>query len=374
MARIKVRYFVEKPGANGRPRFFWQPSKDLRRHGFQPRRLADDRALAIEEAERRNEEVDRWRADRETVAEPAAPDSLAALIADYRTGRRWHELEPKTRRSYEWCFGILTEWAGDAPVAAIDARRIERFHEALAVRTPAKANAAVRVLRLLLEHARRSGTIAVNPAIRPRLADTARKGRLWSREAIAAFVAAADAAGHHSIGTAVLLNEWLGQREGDLLALPRNAWKGGELVIEQSKTGATVALPLGMVPHLVARLEAELARQAARKVTATTLLVCETTGRPWREDHFRHVFAKIRAIAAKACPELVGLWFQHFRHTAVTRLAEAECELPMIAAITGHSLATVAQIVDRYLIRTRRLARAAFARRIDAERKERNEI
>lgn len=371
--REKPRYFVEKSGAGGRSRYFWQPSKDLRAAGFQPMRLVDDEATAMRQADARNDEVDRWRDGRDLIAPAPSVDSLSGLIADYRTTRRWREIAPRTKRSYEYCFGILVEWAGDVPVTAIDARRIERFHEALAVKTPAKANASVRVLRLLLEHARRKGVVIVNPAIRPRLVDSARKGRLWSHEAIAAFVAAADAAGYPSIGTAVALNEWLGQREGDLLALSRNAWKGGELVIEQSKTGAIVALPLGMVPHLVARLDAELARQAARKVTATTLLVCETTGRPWGEDHFRHAVADIRSTAAKSCPELDGLWFQHLRHTAVTRLAEAECELPMIAAITGHALATVAQIVDRYLVRTRRLARAAFARRIESERKERNE-
>lgn len=373
MAREKPRYFVEKAGAGGLPRYFWQPSKDLRDAGFQPARLLGDEAAAMQQADRRNEEVDRWRDGRDFIAPTAAVDSLDALIADYRTSRRWRELKPKTRRSYEYCFGILVEWAGDAPVTALDARRIERFHEALARKTPATANACVRVLRLLLEHARREGIVAINAAIRPRLVDSARKGRLWSREAIDAFVAAADAAGFPSVGTAVALNEWLGQREGDLLALPRSAWKGGELIVEQSKTGAQVALPLGMVPHLVARLDAELERQAARKVTATTLLVCETTGRPWREYHFVHTVADIRATAAKDCPELTGLWFQHLRHTAVTRLAEAECELPMIAAITGHALATVAQIVDRYLVRTRRLARAAFARRIESERKERNQ-
>lgn len=120
---------------------------------------------------------------------------------------------------------------------------------------------------------------------------------------------------------------------------------------------------------LVARLEAERARASMRAVTATTLLVCEATGQAWLEDRFRHEFSKIRAAAAakaraeEADPlatELEALWFMHLRHTAVTRLAEAGCELPMIAAVTGHSLGSVHQIVDRYLIRTGRLARAAF--------------
>jgi integrase len=61
------------------------------------------------------------------------------------------------------------------------------------------------------------------------------------------------------------------------------------------------------------------------------------------------------------------LWFMHLRHTAVTRLAEAECEIPLISAVTGHSPASVQQILSRYLVRTRQFARLAFQCRLAAD-------
>src|SRR3546814_11659339 len=80
-----------------------------------------------------------------------------------------------------------------------------------------------------------------------------------------------------------------------------------------------------MVPRLVARLDAALERQAKAKVTRLgerreaedkaegegeakgkaappPLLVCETTGRAWKEHHFRHVFALVRRCATPGGP------------------------------------------------------------------------
>jgi integrase len=61
------------------------------------------------------------------------------------------------------------------------------------------------------------------------------------------------------------------------------------------------------------------------------------------------------------------LTFMHLRHTAITRLGEAGCPPHEIAAISGHSLKTVTDILERYLVRTAAIARVAFQRRLDAE-------
>ncbi|MEE8277053.1 MAG: hypothetical protein V3R75_07915 [Alphaproteobacteria bacterium] len=40
---------------------------------------------------------------------------------------------------------------------------------------------------------------------------------------------------------------------------------------------------------------------------------------------------------------------------------------PLVAAISGHTLASVNTILERYLVRTRKMARAAFAKRLEAD-------
>ena len=65
---------------------------------------------------------------------------------------------------------------------------------------------------------------------------------------------------------------------------------------------------------------------------------------------------------AKKATGIKGLTFNDLRGTAVVRLAEADCTIPQIASITGHSFKSAAEILERYLPRTRGLAFAAITK------------
>lgn len=71
------------------------------------------------------------------------------------------------------------------------------------------------------------------------------------------------------------------------------------------------------------------------------LILNSSPGRPWSGDGFRTSFGR-------ACDEagIEVLTFHDLRGTAVTRLSIAGCSPQQIATITGHSLATVNQILD----------------------------
>lgn len=97
-----------------------------------------------------------------------------------------------------------------------------------------------------------------------------------------------------------------------------------------------------------------------------TLLVSESTGRQWKEDHFRRIFADVRAEAAKWCPSLARKQFMLLRHTAVVRNAEAGCYVPEIISITGHTMASANTILERYNVRTRAASVSAFRKRLKA--------
>lgn len=407
MATIRVRYLVSRPGRGGLPRWFWQPSPSLRAEGFAAVRVPADWArygeasalerAAIAAAHALNEELDAMRAARASAAPalpPPAARTLAELIAAYQASEAFRAKAPATQRGYRQCLAKLEAWGGAAPVRAIDPMRVQKLQHGLR-RTPAFANATVRVLRLLLEFGRRNGWVAANAAMRPALTGSEPTGLIWPRAAVAAFVQAADEAGRPSLGTAVLLNEWLGQREGDVLRMPRTVLRGQgadrRLVLRQSKTGAGVTLPVGMVPALADRLAEELARGAGRNPLPTTIIVSEATGQAYKADYFRHEFARIRAKAALAHPEgfevdhlmpgrdmadadaftvrMQDLTFMALRHTAVTRLVEAGCDVPLIASVTGHSQETVTALMRRYMVRTGEMTRLAFQKRMDAERK-----
>jgi integrase len=390
MGKVKIRYFVTLPGAKG-SRYFWQPSSELRVLGWRPQRLDDSRPVAIAEAEARNAEVEAWRrgdapppvASGQVKAPIAAmkPGSLGFVIAHYKTSRRFPKNE-KTRRSYLQNIKVLEEWAGEAPVVAITPARVEKLYTKLFAKTESKAAAVVTMLRILLGHAMRMDPPLVksNAAANPGLIGRAPSGRIWPVDAVDLFVEIADHLGHSSVGTAVMINHWLGQRQADILAMKPIAYRNGWFMVRQRKTDARVGIPHS--PKVAARVELELQRQTDRwgaNVVHPKLLIAEETGRPWKEDHFRHVFSEIRAAMAEEWPaffleddnqvETAKLWYMHLRHTAVTELATAGCTPLEISGITGHTVKTIEQILSRYLVRTAGLASAATTKRLAAEQK-----
>ncbi|ABC22541.1 Phage integrase [Rhodospirillum rubrum ATCC 11170] len=260
-------------------------------------------------------------------------------------------------------------------MGAIGAQRVQKLYDGMRVKTPAKANAVITMLRILLTHAVREQMVATNVAKNPGLISLPFSGKLWPVDAVSLFVEVADRMGWHSVGTAVAINHWIGQRQGDILAMKRGAYRDGVFYVTQNKTSARVAVPHS--PWVQRRVDAELDRQKARKIgstTTATLLLCDSTNQPWREDHFRHVFAEIRSKAADlwhtfflddgSSVAMLDLQFMHLRHTAVTELAIAGCTVLQIAGITGHTPKSVTTIINRYLVASSDLAAAAAHKRL----------
>ncbi len=405
MSNLKIRHLVARPGAAG-PLYYWQPSAPLRLNGWKAQRLCapgggpvQDLAGAIAAAERLNAEVDAWRAG---TSAPDAPPAAAlrgkrakagtveALVRDYKATRFWQDLGPKTQREYKWALDAIEAWAGDLPVRAISPEAVEAFYmaklrrkegrgkQARVIETPAKAAAILRVLRLLLSNAERLGYIAKgsNPAARAGINYTrAREPQPWTPEQVRHMAATADAMGWRSIGTFIVLNEWIGQRQADLLALAPWEVEAGALVLRQGKSKRKVALAVHLVQHLVERLRQERERPGVL-LSTEFLLLHEGTGKRWKSHTFTHVFAEIRAVATAgdakrgiaAMPSCKGLLNMELRHTAVTRLDEAGVDALGIAGITGHSTKTVVAMLEaHYLTRTAKAGEAAFRKRLAAE-------
>ena len=388
MSRHTIRHLVEKPGAHG-PRWYWQPSAQLRADGWRPQRLlANTLADAMKLAEELNAEVDAKRASLPTGKAAKAPaGSVLAMIQAYKASKWWPKGE-RTRKDYGHYLDAIATWAGDMPSRAVTPRAVQAFHTAMETRTegkgrhrrtihtPARAAAAVRVLSALFSAGVRLGFVATNPALRAGISVARqREPVLWTRPQLDHLVATADAMGWHSQATAMLLNYWCGQRQADILHLAPWALEHGAIVLKQRKRGRKVSLPVHLVPELVARLEADRARTTT-VASLTHLLLHEGTGRPWQPYTFTHTFAEIRAKAAAgdpalnlpAMPSCASLRWMELRHTAVTALKAAGLDALAISSITGHTAQSVQAILDRhYLVRTTEAAEHAFKARLAKE-------
>lgn len=406
MSRTKIPHLVPFKRKDGTLRYYWQPSKTLRLAGETPKRLSDIKAEAQRQAVTENERVEKRRAAGElTAPEPKSrrpltlKGSVGEMVAAYRKSDEFKSKPLSTRRSYEDGMTELEDWARDEPKRAITPFLAQGFYKMLASYTleedgetvtmhrPAYAASACRVARLIFNFDRRNDATVTsaddafrNPFARMKLPGRKKhedpRSLLWSKECVDAYVAAAakvtDKDGNPrplpSIGTAIAINYWIGQRKGDVIRIPMNVLNKDGLVIRQNKTGALVDLPVKIVPDLVRAIAAELERWHARFDNASPqpmqLLVSERTDRAYNEDHFSKMFDQVRDVVAKEHPEFAAKTFMHLRHTAVVAMADNDVDILAISAVTGHEPETVTQIIKHYAVRTRKQAGLAFRKRL----------
>lgn len=405
------------PYRDGRPRFVAGPG--LRGLGFAGRDLKHDdgRWFSFEEARAWSIENDKAIAAKRSGApapKPKAPPrarSIEVLLLDWHASDAVQSLSPRTIEGYDrqisaiiykpqsgadraagrervkegFAVKLLDAVGKPEVVAFIEyQKRVRGHHMALASR-------AVISAAFTWGESSTRWRLTANPAARLRFKRP--KGRIviYTDAEIRALRAAAAAlpalvlkdgtvVTRRSIGTSTMLGLFTGQRQGDRISLSDGGLQDGRRMFRQSKTGVVVAIP--ETPDLRAEIEAAAAHAAAIKLrTGTrgeTIVLDETTGLPYNEHTFRHVFGDVRELAIKGsneyalapCPSLAGKRDADLRDTAVTWLARAGCTMPEIASITGHSLASIHSIMKHYLAITPELADAAIGKLVDWMKRE----
>jgi integrase len=355
---------------DGRPRFSPGPApralgfagEDLR-HGkngpwFSLRECEDwARARTKQIAEKRAEPILGSKSPR-TKRAPArrrAEDdfTLDDLFEELFASKHFRAKAPATRRDYRLkarAFASFAPALADVPAGVLTPQTIVTLHEQLwEAKGHAMANGMIAVLRLAYSLAiqRGKGRIAVNPCRDLRLPTPKPRLRCASRAEIDALIAAADEI-EPSVGDAILLALYTGQRQGDVLALTEQGVEDGRIKLRQRKTGARVSV--FALPRLVARLAAIRERNRAAGVVAATIVAHPRTHRQWDATNFRHRFAEVRFEAQELCHSLEDFHFADLRDTAVTWLHNAGCTITEIASVTGHSEKSVYTVLKHYLV------------------------
>jgi integrase len=196
--------------------------------------------------------------------------------------------------------------------------------------------------------------------------------RVGSREEMAHLVQAADLIGRPDIGDAIMLGLWTGQRQSDRLKLVDGQDTPDGIHFRQGKKhGQPLLIP--KAPTLSARLAAARHRRRDWRVNYPNVILDEEAKRPFLKRWYGEIFSRVRKAAAEGIagpdgwrlepmPSLADFHDQDLRDTSVTWLALAGCTKPEIASITGHSLATIDDVLKHYLGLHPDLARSAIGK------------
>ena len=147
------------------------------------------------------------------------------------------------------------------------------------------------------------------------------------------------------------------------IRLEWSQYSGTTILLRQRKTKALV--PIHVSQNLRRTLDG-MPRLGKNILT-------RTDGRPWFTDANDKALSKAWSAHMIVCglrPQNYAsltqqeksqfLRFNDLRGTAVTLLAEAGCEVPQIASITGHTLQSATRILEKYMAMTPALSRAAI--------------
>lgn len=299
-------------------------------------------------------------ADRNSVVAPVATArSIPDLNRLWQVTQGFKNNRPRTQRNYAAAGALIEAWSASVnhpPVAAMRSDKVEAFLAIYDDRPSTKKQILV-VLRLMMAYAVKLGWRSDNPADGIRVSIPKSRVAIWEAEDVELYADAFITAGRASIA-AMIRTQWeIGQRLTDVCLFRYGAQYSdneGMFRFSQSKTDSPVSIPISEQLGSLLR--------AGRQDGTLYLFVNEVTGRPWREAELSQAFAYVRDqhVITKGGPHRV---LRVLRHSCVVQMARAGCEVPEIAAVTGHSLSSVTTILGHYLSRDDQVARNAQTKR-----------
>jgi len=325
------------------------------------------------------------------------PSTFDWLVSVYKSSAKYRGLSPGTRADYDRVLSLVSDHKlkdgrrfGELSLRSITPGATDRLHAKLIEggtgNRQRTAKLAMDVFLLAWKVAHRDKPIMVpaeNPFAQMGFSYRPKVTRAATYKELLAFVAAADASGRRSIGTAALISFFWLQREEDIFR--RLAWSHyrpseapDTVRISHHKTGEVVEVPLydddgsDLWPELVPRLDSEarlgsmlIMRDEPDRKCKVHLPWATSATNPVR--HVQRVVANIRE-AAGLPPEIT---FTSFRHGGHTDAANAGLTDAQIRALSGHRTAAMVSVYAKATL-GQRLTGARMRR--DARRTKRGNL
>lgn len=393
------RYLIEKRLKSGGIAYYWNPpSRDIKA-GFTINReaLGTDYSAAVARAHELNAYLDAWRSGRGATKDldhQPGCGTLRWLVERYKRSRAWEKVSPRSRPDYEWIFSLVLDYPlksgatlGDAPVASITPRGVDRLYIALQAGKRKTGLRRIRQANLCMIRMARAWDVvhrlypkvvpAENPFRGVELDYSRGTTRPASREEAFALHRALIAAGEPYLAVVPLVCfEWL-QRPENVIA-GYLTWtdyrppdQPNSVIIEHHKTGERVSLPLSdkegpLFPELTEYLD-NLPRLGVPIVLMQPRRKARGNEQPPRPFKLRDARARVRKAALKAGLP-ADLTLAACRHGGMTELGDADLTEQGIMSLSGHKTPEASRI---YVKRTEAQRLAAARRRrayVESER------
>lgn len=356
----KIQFFTAKKNKDGTTRYYWQPSAKWRVLGFPVTALPQEESAAKQKAVELNAELKKWAIRNTELVKPAElkqvvqRGSFDTLLSTYRMSPLFRDLAKNTKKDYEIRFKQLMDIFKGELVRTITPAVCYKFYEKqCALRGIPAANDLFKVFRRLLSFAMQPPLCLIdnNPASCIKMHKEQPRDSVWSTAALEAFLNTADRR-RPAVALAVRLSVYTAQRQSDVLAMKWSDYKNGMISIVQQKTGTRVYVPIF----------GELKRILDTMPRNSIYIVTDINGQPFKSDHFKKLFVKVKALAQSKHPDIdySNLKFIDLRRTAAVRMAEAGCTAFELSAVTGHQISQSQNILEVYAPRNAVMAQAAI--------------
>jgi hypothetical protein len=373
------RYMVTRKLKSGTIAYYWLIPTWAKRNGcpLAVEALGTDYADAKKRCdELLNPQLDAWR-KREVIAAPSdhvVPGTIDWMIAIYKTHPKYTKRPAKTRKSYDSVLSLVSKYIvkdgrtfGSLALSNITPGATDRLFEKLKIKSDGSERTRTALLAMRVCQRAWNVVLRDKPKEIPTLNPFAKMGITYKAKPthpithaqLLCFVKAADEANESSLGTAAMIAYYWLQREEDIIG--RLSWNHYRPVdapdvarIFHNKTGELIHIPLydedGTVlwPELMARLDAA-PRYGTLIVTRNRQDRRRKVHLPWKEDHFRHRFADIRAAAGID----FDAKFMGLRHGGNTESGNAGLTDAQIRALSGHKTPAMTALYTKATMKQR---------------------
>ena len=347
----------QRQRANGTWRVWWEPTPAQRAAGAA---IVEFDAAKPGHATREAAKLhDTWTraAKGERPAAPVTGRTITSLILDYQASIYFTAKPDSTRRVYRSDMAQIAAKWGAQPVVLFDKPIVALWLESvLAEKGATRARALRAMFSILMVHAELRGwrPEGSNPCAKLKTGTPVERHRTATWDEFDAAVEAARRLRRWSFVAALHLAVMAGQRQYDIFravpgdfaplrldAASRPVWVWH---LVQSKRGKALAVPVHDAALPALRLQ--LMRTA---MGPGTLIWDEATGKAFTPDRFGHVWAQIRAEAAKACPSIATLQWRDLRRTFGNLSRAGGASKSDTADVLGNTAATDPRLMRTYM-------------------------